>query len=72
MVRDSADVGDPLYKFALDPIADYLAAKELVLAVRDAKMTPGELKALTSHFVQGSDVAAKVAQVARALGVTLS
>src|ERR1039457_6795316 len=26
MVKDAADVGDPRYKFALDPIAEYLAA----------------------------------------------
>lgn len=71
MVRDGADVGDPRYKFALDPIADYLAAKELVIAVRDGNMTPDELKALSSHFVSGSDVPAKIVQIARALDVGL-
>jgi photosystem II stability/assembly factor-like uncharacterized protein len=69
MVKDGGDVGDPRYKFSLDPIADYLAAKELVIEVRDGKMTPEGLKALSSHFGAGSDVPAKILQVARALDV---
>jgi hypothetical protein len=71
MVKEALDVGDPCYKFALDPIADYLAAKELVILVRDGKMAPSELKAAIGHFVAGSDVAAKIAQIAQALGVAL-
>jgi photosystem II stability/assembly factor-like uncharacterized protein len=72
MVRDGADVGDPLYKFALDPIAEYLAAKEMVLAVRDARMTLEQLTGDRSHFAPGSDVPAKIAQIARALGVRVA
>jgi photosystem II stability/assembly factor-like uncharacterized protein len=71
MVKDAADVGDPRYKFALDPIAEYLAAKELVISVRDGRMTPAQLKGDCSQFVAVSDVAAKVALIARALGVAV-
>jgi photosystem II stability/assembly factor-like uncharacterized protein len=72
MVKDAADVGDPRYKFALDPIAEYLAAKELVISVRDGRMTPEQLKSACSQFVAVSDVAAKIALIARALGVAVS
>jgi photosystem II stability/assembly factor-like uncharacterized protein len=72
MVKDAADVGDPRYKFALDPIAEYLAAKELVISVRDGRMTPDQLKGDCAQFVAVSDVAAKIALIARALGVAVS
>ncbi len=72
MVKDAVDVGDPRYKFALDPIAEYLAAKELVMAVRDGRMTLADLKALASQFAAGSDVTAKVILIGRTLGVTVA
>ncbi len=72
MIKDAADVGDPRYKFALDPIAEYLAAKELVISVRDGRMTADQLKSDCSQFVAVSDVAAKIALIARALGVAVS
>lgn len=72
MVKDAVDVGDPRYKFALDPIAEYLAAKELVMAVRDGRMTLDALKSAASQFAAGSDVGAKVILVGRALGVTVA
>jgi photosystem II stability/assembly factor-like uncharacterized protein len=71
MVKDAHDVGDPRYKFALDPIAEYLAAKELVIAVRDGRMTLPQLKGAMSQFADGSDVGAKVTSIGRALGVAL-
>jgi hypothetical protein len=72
MIRDGADVGDPRYKFALDPIAEYLAAKELVIAVRDARMTLAELTAYASGFSPESDVAKQIARIGLALGVKLA
>ena len=68
IVREGT-VDDPQYKFALDPIAEYLAAKEIVIAVRDGRIMPAQLKAECSQFVTGSDVPAKIAQIARSLGV---
>ena len=70
IVREGT-VDDPQYKFALDPIAEYLAAKEFVIAVRDGKMTLAQLKGDCAQFVAGSDVPAKIAQIARALGVNV-
>jgi photosystem II stability/assembly factor-like uncharacterized protein len=69
--KDAADVGDPRYKFALDPIAEYLAAKELVIAVRDGRITLADLKRSVAQFAAGSDVGAKVILVARTLGVAV-
>jgi hypothetical protein len=71
LLKDATDVGDPRYKFVLDPIADYLAAKELVLAVRDGKLTAAALKAQIAAFAKGSDVASRVVPVARGLGVAV-
>ena len=71
MIKDGADVGDPRYKFSLDPIAEYLAAKELVMAVRDSRLTLGALKAETAGFSAESDVAKQIVRIGRALGVGL-
>jgi photosystem II stability/assembly factor-like uncharacterized protein len=70
IVREGT-LDDPQYKFALDPIAEYLAAKEFVIAVRDGKMTAAQLKGECAPFVSVSDVPAKMAQIARALGVNI-
>jgi len=72
LVKDAADVGDPRYKFVLDPIADYLAAKELVLAVRDGQLTVAALQQQVAAFATGSDIASRVESVARALGVAVT
>lgn len=71
LLRDGTDIGDPRYKFALDPIADFLAAKELVLAVRDGRLPPAALQAQLAAFAKGSDVAERVRSVAQALKVSL-
>jgi len=71
MIRDASDIGDPRYKFALDPIAEYLAAKELVIAVRDGRMTLAELKAGGSGFSAESEVAKQIVRIGRTLGVRL-
>jgi hypothetical protein len=44
----------------------------MVMSVRDGRMTPDQLKSDCSRFVAVSDVPAKVALIARALGVAVS
>jgi hypothetical protein len=69
MIKDSADVGDPLFKFALDPIAEYLAAKELVLALRDGTLDLTELGRIRASFSQESDVSTQISRIGRAYRV---
>jgi photosystem II stability/assembly factor-like uncharacterized protein len=69
--KDATDAGDPLYKFALDPIAEYLAAKETVMAVRDSRMTAAAARAACAQFEPASEVVALVDRIARAMGVKL-
>ncbi|MFT3869562.1 MAG: HEAT repeat domain-containing protein [Nibricoccus sp.] len=66
LTKDESDMGDPLYKFALDPIAEYLAAKELVTLVRDGELESVELARMRAQFNKESDVNQQIIRVARA------
>lgn len=71
LMIDNGEDSDPHYKFALDPIAECLAAKEYVLGYRDGKITESDLVIQWAGIDSDSDMKRYIIRAALEVNVTL-